>query len=333
MKLTARQISEILSGTVEGNPDRIVTTLARIENGKAAAVCFYANPKYEKYVYSHPAGILITGRDFTPAQPLPDTTLVRVDDPYTAVATLLDHVSAQKRKCRWHRPFTARIHLSSRIGRRVWIGEFTCIGRRVRIGSCTKIYDQVYIGDGTVIGENCIIYPGVKIYPGMVIGNNVILHSGVVIGSDGFGFAPQEDGTYRKIEHTGNVIIEDDVEIGANSTVDKSQIGSTIIHRGVKIDNLVQIAHNVELGENTVCCAQVGIAGSTKIGKNCTLAGQAGISGHLNIPDNTKVGPQAGVIGAPKKEGSSVWGTPSIDYNEYLRSYVVFRKNGREGLK
>ena len=213
------------------------------------------------------------------------------------------------------------------------VGSFAYIGRKAVIGDCTKIGENVYIGDGVRIGHHCTIYPGVKIYPGMVIGNNVILHAGVVIGSDGFGFAPLPDGSYKKIEHSGNVIIGDDVEIGANSTVDKSQMGSTVIGRGVKIDNLCQIAHNVEIGEDTVMCALAGIAGSTKIGKRCVIAGQVGIAGHLVIPDDTKFAAQSGVLSNIRHSGGSFMGSPAIPYNEFMRSYAIFRRQGKDSIK
>ncbi|MCQ2184807.1 MAG: UDP-3-O-(3-hydroxymyristoyl)glucosamine N-acyltransferase [Bacteroidales bacterium] len=333
MEITAKELAQLLSGTIEGNPDAAATTLSRIENGKSSSLCFYANPKYEKYVYSNPAGLLIVRNDFQPSRPIPGTTLIRVEDPYSAVATVLDFVSSKRKQFRRYRGPRCRVRLSAKLGKKVYVGDFSYIGRKAVVGDCTKIYEQVFIGDGTTIGKNCIIYPGVKIYPGMKIGNNVILHSGVVIGSDGFGFAPQPDGTYRKIEHTGDVIIEDDVEIGANTTVDKSQIGTTIIRKGVKIDNLVQVAHNVEIGENTVCCAQTGIAGSAHIGKQCILGGQSGINGHIFVKDGTKVGPKAGLVSEPKKEGMSFYGNPALEYNLYMRSYAIFRRQGKEGLK
>ena len=214
--------------------------------------------------------------------------------------------------------------------RQVYVGDFAYIGKKVRVGDYTKIYENVYVGDGVTIGSHCIIYPGVRIYPGMQIGNNVIIHSNAVIGADGFGFAPLEDGTWKKIEHTGNVIIEDDVEIGANTTIDKSQMGSTIIHRGVKIDNLCMIAHNVEISENTVMAGQSGIAGSTKIGRHCILGGQVGIAGHLTVADNTSFGAQAGLQGSVKKEGQAFMGSPAIPYMDYMRSYAQFKKAGKK---
>lgn len=332
MELIAKQIAEILGGTVDGNPEAVVRSFARIESGKPGSISFYANPKYEKYVYRTKASVLIVNKDFEPSAAV-TPTMVRVDNAYEAVAALLDYVTALKRRHRRHRSLFCRIRFSAKLGRRVSVGNFTYIGRRARIGDCCNIYENVYIGDDVSLGRNCIIYPGVRIYPGSVIGDNVILHAGVVIGSDGFGFAPRPDGSYRKIEHTGNVIIEDDVEIGANTTVDRSQIGSTIIHRGVKIDNLCQIAHNVEIGEDTVMCALAGIAGSTKVGKRCVIAGQVGIAGHINIADDTKFAAQTGVLGNVRQPGGSYMGSPAIPYNEFMRSYAIFRRQGRDSMK
>ena len=329
MEFTAKEIAEILGGTVEGDPQAKVTTFARIESGKSGAICFFANPKYENYVYECKADIIIVNNSFVPQKPV-SATMIRVEDAYAAVASLLDYVTAKKRSYKRYRGLRSRVRMSSRLGKKVYVGDFAYIGKKVRVGDYTKIYENVYVGDGVTIGSHCIIYPGVRIYPGMQIGNNVIIHSNAVIGADGFGFAPLEDGTWKKIEHTGNVIIEDDVEIGANTTIDKSQMGSTIIHRGVKIDNLCMIAHNVEINENTVIAAQSGIAGSTKIGRHCILGGQVGIAGHLTVADNTSFGAQSGLQGSVKKEGQSFLGTPAIPYMEYMRSYAQFKKAGKK---
>ena len=328
MEFKAKEIAEILGGTVEGNPEATVVSFARIESGKPGNICFFANPKYEQYVYSSKADIIIVNRTFEPKEPV-SATMVRVDDAYAAIASLLDYVTAKKRSYRRYRGCRSRVRWSSKIGRKVYIGDFAYVGKNAHVGDYTKVYEHVFIGDGAKIGSHCIIYPGVRIYPGMEIGNNVIIHANAVIGSDGFGFAPLEDGTWKKIEHTGNVVIEDDVEIGANTCVDKSQMGSTLVCQGVKIDNLCQIAHNVEVGKNTVMAAQTGVAGSTKIGEHCIIAGQVGIVGHITIADNTTLGAQAGVLGAIK-EGGKVWmGSPAIPYREYLRSYAVFKKAGK----
>ena len=328
MELTVKELAEILKGTIEGNPDAKVTSFAKIEHGKPGQLCFYANPKYEQYVYTCKASVLLVNNDFV-AKEAVTPTLIRVEDAYTAVAELLKYAADQKKKYRWHRGLCSSIAFSARLGRKVYVGDFTHIGRKCRIGECTRIYENVYIGEGSVIGHHCIIYPGVRIYPGMVIGDNVILHANCVIGSDGFGNAPQEDGTWKKIEHLGNVIIGNDVEIGANTTVDKAEMESTIIGNGVKIDNLCQIAHNVQIGDNTVMAAQCGIAGSAKIGKNCIIAGQVGIVGHITIADNTTIGAQAGVIGNIKKSGETLLGTPAIDIKNFMRSYAIFKQNGK----
>ena len=271
MEFTARELAQILNGTVDGNPEARATSFAKIEHGKEGQLCFFANPKYEKYVYTSKASILLVNADFSPKEPVAPT-MIRVENAYTSLAQLLKYVSDRRKAYRHHRAWSASIAFSAKIGRKVSIGAHSTVGRKCRIGDFCIIHDNVSIGEGTVIGHHCIIYPGVRIYPGMVIGNRVILHAGAVIGSDGFGNAPQSDGTWKKIEHLGNVIIGNDVEIGANTTVDRAEMESTIIGNGVKIDNLCQIAHNVQIGDNTVMAALSGIAGSTKIGKNCILA-------------------------------------------------------------
>lgn len=329
MKFTARELAQALHGTVEGNPDEVVTSFAKIEHGKPGQICFYANPKYEQYVYTSRASILLVNSDFTPKQPV-TPTLIRVEDAYSSLAELLKYANSRDRKYKRRRSLRSRIACSAKLGSKVWVGDFVKIGPKCRIGACTKIYDNVTIGAGTVIGDHCIIYPGVHIFPGMVIGDRVILHAGCIIGDDGFGNAPQPDGTWKKIEHMGNVIIGNDVEIGSNTTVDKAPMESTIIGNGVRIDNLCQIAHNVEIGDNTVMAALTGIAGSTKIGKNCILAGQVGIVGHLTIADNTTVGAKSGVIGSIRQPGGTYFGTPAIAHKNFLRSYAKFKQSGQE---
>ena len=327
MEFKAKEIAEILGGTVDGNPEATVTTFARIESGKPGAICFFANPKYEHYVYECKADIIIVNNSFEPKESV-SATLVRVENAYSAVATLLDYVTAKKRSYRRYRGCRSKIRWSAKIGKKVYVGDFSYIGKNATVGDYTKIYEQVYIGDNVKIGSHCIIYPGVKIYPGMVIGDRVILHSNAVIGADGFGFAPMDDGTWKKIEHTGNVIIEDDVEIGACACVDKSQMGSTIVRKGCKIDNQCAIAHNVEVGANTVMAAQTGIAGSAKIGEHCIMGGQAGVAGHITLADNTTIAGQAGVLGTVKESGKVLMGTPAIPYKDYFRSYALFKKAG-----
>ncbi|MBR5567463.1 MAG: UDP-3-O-(3-hydroxymyristoyl)glucosamine N-acyltransferase [Bacteroidales bacterium] len=328
MEFKAKEIADILNGTVDGNPEAVVKTFARIESGKPGAICFFANPKYEQYVYTCKADVIIVNKTFEPKEPV-SATLVRVDDAYSAVAALLDYVTAKKRSYKRYRGCRSRVRWSAKLGKKVYVGDFAYVGKNAEVGDYTKIYENVYVGDGVKIGSHCIIYPGVRIYPGMVIGNNVIIHANAVVGSDGFGFAPQENGTWKKIEHTGNVVIEDDVEIGANVCIDKSQMGSTVVGKGVKIDNLCQIAHNVEVGENTVMAAQTGVAGSAKIGRHCIIAGQVGIAGHISIADNTTIGAQSGIMGKVKEEGQTLMGSPAFPLKDFLRSYAVFKRAGK----
>lgn len=328
MEFKAKEIADILNGTVDGDPEAVVKTFARIESGKPGAICFFANPKYEQYVYTCKAEVIIVNKTFEPKEPV-SATMVRVDDAYSAVAALLDYVTAKKRSYKRYRGCRSRVRWSAKLGRKVYVGDFAYIGKNAVVGDYTKIYENVYVGDGVKIGSHCIIYPGVKIYPGMVIGNNVILHANAVVGSDGFGFAPQEDGTWKKIEHTGNVIIGDNVEIGANTCIDKSQMGSTVIGKGVKIDNLCQIAHNVEVGENTVMASLTGVAGSAKIGRHCIVAGQVGIAGHISIADNTTIGAQSGIMGKVKEEGQTLMGSPAFPLKDFLRAYAVFKRAGK----
>lgn len=329
MEFKAKEIAEILGGTVDGNPEATVTTFARIENGKPGSICFFANPKYEEYVYKCKADIIIVNKTFEPKAAV-SSTMVRVDDAYAAVASLLDYVTAKKRTYKRYRGCRSRIRWSAKLGKKVYVGDFAYIGKNAVIGDCTKIYEGAYIGDDVKIGSYCLIYPGARIYPGMVIGDRVIIHAGAVIGADGFGFAPLEDGTWKKIEHTGNVVIEDDVEIGANACIDRSQMGSTLVKRGTKIDDLCLLAHNVEIGPNTVMAGMSGVAGSTKVGEHCILAGQVGIAGHLTIADNTTFGAQTGVQGSIKTPGQAYFGSPAIPYMDYMRSYAAFKKAGKK---
>ena len=329
MEFTAKQLAQILKGTVEGDPEVKVTSFAKIENGRQGQLCFFANPKYEEYVYTSKASILLVNSDFVPKQPV-SPVLVRVENAYSSLAELLKYVSDEKKSHRRHRGWRSRVAFSAKLGRKVYVGDFSYIGRNCRIGELTTIYENVYIGEGTTIGSRCIIYPGVRIYPGMVIGDNVILHANCVIGSDGFGNAPQPDGTWEKIEHLGKVIIGNNVEIGANTTVDRAEMEATIIGNGVKIDNLCQIAHNVEIGDNTVMAALCGIAGSAKIGRNCILAGQVGIVGHLTIADNTTIAAQSGVISSIRQPGGTYFGSPALPHRNFLRSYARFKQAGQE---
>ena len=328
MKFTAKELAEVLHGTVDGDPQATATTFAKIEHGKPGQLCFYANPKYEHYVYTSKASILLVNSDFKPSAPVAPT-MVRVESAYSALAELLDYVNAQKRSYRRHRG-RCRIALSAKLGRRVWIGDFVTVGRNSHIGDCTMVYDNVTIGENVRIGEKCIIYPGVHIFPGTVIGDRTILHAGCIIGDDGFGNAPQPDGSWKKIEHVGNVIIGNDVEIGSNTCVDKAPMESTVIEDGVRIDNLCQIAHNVRVGKNTAMAAMSGIAGSAEIGKSCIIAGQVGIVGHIKVADNTTVGAQSGVIGNVRKSGQILMGMPAIPRATFMRAYAKFKASGEE---
>ena len=325
MELTAKFLAQLLKGTVEGDENATATQFAKIEHGKPGTLSFFANPKYEPFVYTSQASILIVNKDFQPKQAV-KPTLVRVDNAYNAIAELLKYVAEKKKKARCHRSLRARWFLSTQFGKRVYLGAFSYVGRHTVIGDNTVIHEQVFIGDNCRIGRNCIFYPGVRIYPGMIIGDNVILHSGVVIGADGFGNAPRPDGSWEKIEHLGNVIIGNDVEIGANSTVDRAQMESTIIGNGVRIDNLCMIAHNVIIGDHTAMAAQTGIAGSTEVGKYCIFAGQVGIAGHLKIADHTTVLAQGGVSGNVRKDGQVLHGSPAFDARHFIKAYALFKR-------
>lgn len=323
MEFSAREIAEIVGGTIEGNPEVKVSNLSKIEEGKKGTLTFLGNLKYESYLYNTEATIVMTGHSFSPSQPVP-CTLIRVQDPYAAFATLLEAYNKYLQK----KPGISEkssIAPTAKLGNNVYIGDFTVLGENVVLGDNVKLYPQVYLGDNVTIGDNTIIYPGVQVYAGSIIGNNCIFHSGVVIGADGFGFAMQADKTYKKIAQIGNVIIGNDVEVGPNSSIDRATIGSTIIHDGVKINNLVQIAHNVEVMENVILAAQVGIAGSSRVGKNCVFGGQVGISDHLTIADDVKIAAQSGIAASIDKPGSIVMGSPAFDIQKFKRSHVVFK--------
>ena len=329
IQLTAKQLADILRGTVEGDPEVRISSFAKIEHGKPGALSFYANPKYEQYVYTSKSSVLLVNADFEPKQQV-KPTMVRVENAYNAIAELLKYVSDQRRMYKRHRAWSCRIACSAKLGRKVSVGAGTIIGKNCRIGDYGIIHSNVTIGEGTVIGHHCIIYPGVVIYPGMKIGDNVILHANCVIGSDGFGNAPQPDGSWKKIEHLGNVVIGNDVEIGSGTTIDRAEMESTVIGNGVRLDNLCQIAHNVVIGDNTVMAAQCGVAGSAIIGKNCIFGGQVGIMGHIKIADNTTVGAQAGIAGPVRKSGQILLGSPAIPHMLYMRSYAKFKQAGEE---
>jgi UDP-3-O-[3-hydroxymyristoyl] glucosamine N-acyltransferase len=325
MQFTAAVLADYLHGDVEGNPEAVASTVVRIEQGRPGALCFLANPKYEPYLYTTTASIVLVNRSFDLKQPV-QATLIRVDNAYEAIASLLDLYNSMKSLNRKGRSWRAHVSWRARLGRNVWVGKFAHVGRGARVGNNTKIFPQVYVGEQVTIGENCIIYPGVRIYAGCKVGNNCIIHANAVIGSDGFGFAPTATGAYKKIPQIGHVVIEDDVEIGANTVIDRATMDATVVRKGVKLDNLIQVAHNVEIGEHTVIAAQTGIAGSTKVGKHCIFAGQVGIAGHLTIADRTTLGAQAGINASIKKEGEVLLGSPAIYYRDYFRSYVLFRR-------
>jgi UDP-3-O-[3-hydroxymyristoyl] glucosamine N-acyltransferase len=322
MEFTARQIAEFLKGEIEGDPEVRVSSVSKIEEGQPGSLSFLANPKYEKYIYETTSSIVLVNRTFQPERKI-DATLIRVDNAYEAFASLLDFYKQSATQMEGTSSLSS-IHPTASIGDNVYVGEFTCICQNSSVGNGSKIYPQVYLGDNVKIGDNTIIYPGVKIYNDCVIGSNCIIHSGVVIGSDGFGFAPQDGSEYKKIPQIGNVVIEDNVELGSNITIDRATMGSTIIRKGVKLDNLIQIGHNVDLGENTVIAAQAGISGSTKIGRNCMIAGQAGLTGHLNIADEVKIAAQSGVSHDLKIKGEIVGGSPAVEIKRYRKAIIIY---------
>ena len=324
MEFTAATIAGFLNGEIEGNPDVKVNTIAKIEEGQIGALSFLANPKYEHFIYETKSSIVLVNKSFVPSAKI-NTTLIRVENSYEAFASLLRLVDqARPRKKGIHA--TAIIETTAKIGTDVFIGPYAYIGENCVIGDGCSVYPHVYIGDNTIIGNNCILNPGVKIYHECLVGEGCIIHAGTVIGSDGFGFAPQSDSEFMKIPQLGNVVLEDHVEIGANVTIDRATMGSTIIRRGVKLDNLIQIGHNVEVGENSVMAAQTGIAGSTKVGRNCMFGGQVGLSGHIKIANGTKIGAQGGILGDVKEENTVIIGSPAIDLKKFLRSSVIFKK-------
>ena len=322
MKFTATQIAGILEGEIEGNPDVEVSKLAKIEEGSPGSLTFLSNPKYTSFIYKTQASITIVNKDFKAEDSL-DTTLIRVEDAYKAFSTLLEYYNQVKmNKTGIEQPvFIAE---SAKYGENLYMGAFSYLGENVSIGDNVKIYPNVYIGDNVQIGDNCVVFAGAKIYSESVIGNHCVIHSGAIVGADGFGFTPNEKGEYPKVPQTGNVIIEDHVDVGAGTTIDRATLGSTIIRRGVKLDNQIQIAHNVEIGENTAIAAQSGVAGSTKIGKNCLIGGQVGIVGHVTIGNNVRIQAQSG-IGRNVKDNEVLQGSPALNYGDYNKSYVHFK--------
>jgi len=322
MVYTAKQIADLLNGEVVGNQEVTVSSFSKIEEGTPGTLTFLANPKYTSYIYTTKADIVLVNRDFVQEKAI-EATLIKVDNAYAALGTLMDMVEKNTPVKYGVEPMSF-VSESAVIGENVYIGAFAYIGNNVEIGDNSKIYPHSYIGDNVNIGNNTVIYSGVKIYHDTIIGNRCILHSGAVLGADGFGYS-KEDAIYNKIPQIGNVVIEDDVEIGANTTIDRSVMGSTIIRRGVKLDNLIQIAHNCEIGENTAMAAQVGVAGSTKIGESCVLGGQVGIGGHIKIGKNSQIGAQSGII-SNTKEGSELMGSPAYPVKNFFKSSIIIPK-------
>jgi UDP-3-O-[3-hydroxymyristoyl] glucosamine N-acyltransferase len=322
MKFTAAQIAGILEGTVVGNPETEVSKLAKIEEGIKGSLTFLANPKYTSYIYSTQASITIVNNDFEPENTI-ETTLIKVEDAYKSFSKLLEYYNQVKlNKTGIEEP--SFISDTAVYGENLYLGAFSYLGDNVVLGDNVKIYPNVYIGDNVTIGDNCVVFAGAKIYSESVIGETVYIHSGAIVGADGFGFTPNEKGEYSKVPQTGNVIIEDHVDIGAGTTIDRATLGSTIIRKGVKLDNQIQIAHNVEIGEHTAIAAQTGVAGSTKIGKHCLIGGQVGIAGHIVIGDRVRVQAQSG-IGRNIKDDEVLQGSPAFNYGEWSRSYVHFK--------
>lgn len=322
MEFKAKDIAALLKGVVEGDGEVVVNNVSKIEEGRVHTLAFLANPKYEHYLYTTEASVVLVNQDFVPSAPVA-CTLIRVSSAYDAIAALLQ-IYEKKRPQPSGIEQPSYIGENTVVGEGVYVGAFAYIGKGVKLGNNVKIYPQTYIGDGVVIGDNTTIYPGVKIYYGCVIGALCTIHAGTVIGADGFGFAPAGD-AYKKVSQIGNVVIEDEVEIGANTCIDRATMGSTIIKKGVKLDNLIQIAHNVVVGENTVMAAQCGLAGTGKIGKNCMIGGQVGIVGHVTVGDGTQIAAQAG-ISNNIPDHSILRGTPAFDLSKFQKSYVLFRK-------
>jgi UDP-3-O-[3-hydroxymyristoyl] glucosamine N-acyltransferase len=322
LKFTASQIAGILEGEVDGNPDILVHKLAKIEEGVEGSLTFLSNPKYTQYIYSTEASITIVNKDFVPEQAI-STTLIKVKDAYKSFSKLLEFYNQVKNnKTGIEQPVF--LSESAAYGKDFYLGAFSYLGNNVKLGDNVKIFPNVYIGDNVTIGDNVLIYSGAKIYSESEIGNGCVIHSAVIIGADGFGFSPNAEGEYTKVPQTGNVVLEENVEVGAGTTIDRATLGSTILRMGVKLDNQIQIAHNVEIGQHTVIAAQTGIAGSTKIGKHCLIGGQVGIVGHITIGDRVKIQAQSG-IGRNVKDDEVLQGSPALNYGDFNKSYVHFK--------
>lgn len=325
MKFTVDQIADLIEGTVNGNGATLISNFDKIEEGKSGSISFLSNPKYESYLYQTNASAVIISKDLALKKPV-KTALIRVSDPYLAFTILLQKYQELVEKKETGIQVPSYIAENTQISENAFVGRFTVVDAGSRIGKNSQIYDRVSIGKNVTIGCDCTIYPGVVIYKDCIIGNNVVIHANSVIGSDGFGHAPQRDGTFKSIPQLGNVVIEDDVSIGSNTTIDRATMGSTIIRKGVKIDNLVQIAHNVEIGSNTAIAAQTGISGSTKVGENCLIAGQVGVAGHITIAPKTIVTGQSGVTKSVKKPGQTLGGTPASNNVDFLKRNALIRQ-------
>jgi UDP-3-O-[3-hydroxymyristoyl] glucosamine N-acyltransferase len=324
MQFTAKQIAGLIEGKIEGNPEVAVSSFGKLEEATEGQLAFLANPKYEEFLYSTKASIIIVNNSLELEKKI-NATLIRVPDAYSSFAVILTEYAKMARANLNGIQQPVFINATARMGENVFIGAFSYLGENVILGSNVKIYPQVYLGDNVTIDEGSVLYPGVKIHHDCVVGKNVAIHAGAVIGGDGFGFAPQNDGSFKKVPQIGNVVVEDNVEIGANTTIDRATIGSTRIKAGAKLDNLIQIAHNVEIGNNTVIAAQSGVSGSTKIGKNVMIGGQAGFAGHLQIADGSKINAQSGVGKSIKVPNTAVTGSPAFDYGHALRSQILSR--------
>ncbi|MCC9136266.1 UDP-3-O-(3-hydroxymyristoyl)glucosamine N-acyltransferase [Pontibacter silvestris] len=325
MEFTVQQIAELLKGKIEGDSTVTVSTLAKIEEAQQGALAFLSNPKYEPHLYTTNASAVIVAEKLELKKPV-NTALIRVPDPYSSFSTLLQYYQAAIMASKTGVEDPSFIGNNSHIGDGHYRGAFSYIGSNCKIGDNVRIFPQAFIGDNVQIGDNTTIFAGAKLYANTVVGNNCTIHAGAVIGSDGFGFAPQPDGSYNAIPQIGNVVLEDEVSVGANTTIDCATMGATVIRKGTKIDNLVQIAHNVEVGAHTVIASQSGVSGSSKIGKHCVIAGQVGIVGHISIADKTTVGAQSGVSKSVKESGTIIQGSPAFDYKQNLRALTVFRK-------
>lgn len=323
MQFSALQLATMLDGKLEGNPDVKVSNIAKIEEAGEGMLSFIANPKYEEFIYTTNASILIVNESLVIERPI-KSTLIRVKDAYSSFALLLEQYRyLTGNKSGIQQP--SYIPASVKMGENVFVGAFAYLGENVVLGNNVKIYPGVYLGDKVIVNNDSILYPGVKVYDNCIVGSRVMLHAGCVIGGDGFGFAPQPDGSYKKVPQIGNVVIHDDVEIGANTTIDRATMGSTVIRKGVKLDNLIQVAHNVDIGINTVIAAQTGVSGSTKIGQNCVIGGQVGMVGHIHIADNTKINAQSGLSKSITVPNTSLTGSPAYDYKSSLKSQAIFR--------